>query len=420
MSKVFSFTKIEFSLLFSLFIFHAFSIASLFTNIGPGALTSLVIIFFIITNIRKILYKINKYNISFYFLLAITAISSLNYVLNDIVNEFLSEHIDAIFKIISYLVIPQFFYFLAGFSIEKTEGNNINKIVKIIVSLNFISIISAIILYYTMPDFYYTYAQNILSDIFNFEESNYPRMIGYYGNSMLMGIVCSITIPLAFMTNYNGWIRLLIVSTAIIGSILTLQRASIITSILSFIFLIAINYKKTNITRKNILQILFFAIIFLISISILIDTSTFELISSAIDRSTDRLGTLGESLNEREDQYQQFSQAFFQHPLGLGIGMMSHVTAGYQFKYSVPDSNYLRILGEINISGLISFLLTVIISIINGYKNKNYNLIVVVLIYLVIATGTNAFDFYYASYIFWFSLGVLCASNFKKIKVKEF
>ncbi len=402
--------------LFILVIFHVVSIANMFRMIPLGALTSGLILISIIINYKVFIYEAKIRNGLFIAVYLIILLSILNYALNDVVVLFTAHHDNILTKTFSYLIIPPLFFYTAGCHIEKVNPLNVNWIFDKIVFLNAASVVIGIILFLTVPQFYKDYVALTLTGVYSVEQTFYPRMFGYFGNSMMLGIICSSSIPLTFFLDRSVLFRILFVVIFIIGSIMTLQRGSIMTASAGLVLCLIF---KTNISsiKRHAKSIVFVFLFFLIAMQIVFNSLlSSEGVSSWLDFFDERFLAIGSIVTERSYQWKNAVSSLADYPFGMGIGMLSHVTAAEGFQLASPDGNYFRILGELGFYGFMAFILLLARGILRGLVRGRPFLAIAVLVYAVQAVGTNVFDFYYTSFIFWMLLGILSATNFKKTK----
>lgn len=400
--------------LFILAAFHLVSIANMFKSIPLGAITSGLILISILINYKVFFSEMKVRNGFFIVFYLIILLSILNYVLNDVVVLFIEHHDNILIKAFSYLIIPPLFYYIAGYHIEKVNPLNINWLIHKIVLLNAASVVIGIILFLTVPEFYKQYVALALTDVYSVERTFYPRMFSYFGNSMMLGIICSSSIPLTFFLDRSALFRIVFVTIFLIGSVMTLQRGSIMAASGGLVLCLMVKTSISSI-KQHAKSIIFVVLFFLIVMQILYNSLlSSEGVSSWFVFFDERFLAFGSIVSERSHQWENAVSALAENPFGMGIGMLSHVTASEGFQLAIPDGNYFRILGELGYYGFLVFILLLTRGILLGFLRGRPFLAIAVLVYAVQAVGTNVFDFYYTSFVFWMLIGILSVTNYKK------
>ena len=403
--------RLFYHLTLALILFHFFSIISIFTSIRPGLLTSIVLILLIVIYSRRISGLFLRSENAFYTVyFAIVLASLLNYVFNPDVIAFTKQYPDTLLNTFSYLIIPSLFFYFSGNAIFSGDIRE-NKVVELIVLLNVFCIASGILFLIILPDFYVSY----LLQGFENNLSLLPRMIGYLGNSMIMGIVCSSTIPLIFGLRRSIWLRSFLVGICLVGSFLSMQRGSWAASGL-VLLLLAGRYLwirkipgtiKVRPYRLVVSLLIITAALFYVRNINAINTGSTVLDTNFEQRDL----TLMSVFTDRYSQWVKVEQILLDNPMGIGVGMLSHVTASKEFELAIPDGNYFRIIGELGPLGIAAFLGLLCAGMYRGLRRRQTTIVIALFAYTVQAVGTNVFDFYYSGYLFWLLLGITCAPN---------
>jgi len=132
----------------------------------------------------------------------------------------------------------------------------------------------------------------------------------------------------------------------------------------------------------------------------------------------ERFDTIDSMISDRNHQWLNALKVFFEYPWGIGIGMLSHITAAQGFELACPDGNYFRILGELGLYGFVVFILLLGTAIVRGLFHVNIFYGLALMVFSLQAIGSNVFDFYYTSFLFWFLVGGALAIYRKNAKKK--
>lgn len=370
-----------------------------------GLFLSLLMLLFFVPFLINI--KINFYQLLFILFFSIELLSITNYLFVDISHDFIVQNDKVFFQSISYLIIPQLFFFLIGNFIGRSN-ELVNENIWLLLKCNFVLVSFGIILHFWRPDFFLEFHKN---EFLNIDYGKYyPRLTGYM-NSLILGIVCPVSAILA--TEYAKKWKSIFICVFIIGSFLTLQRGALIDLLLGLTILLLINklYNFNSIglkiSKKTFNSVLYIVLAILVLIALLfILYENSYMVRSFVINLKDRVANLVNSVFERNKTWLVAIKIANEYPLGLGIGLLSHKGADANFIYAVPDGNYFRILGDLGYIGLISFITVLITGITLILKQKRYSIFAVLICFTFHALGTNVFDLYYASFIFWFLLGI--------------
>jgi len=408
--------------------YYIFLIANIFSGIRlfligfpAGMFLSLLMILLFVPFIFKI--KINLNHFFFFVFFSIELFSIGNYLFVDISRDFIVNNMKLLFQMVSYLIVPQlFFFFIGGFigrSNEKLKNN-----IWLLLKCNLFLVSVGIVLHFWRPGFFLEFHKNEFATV-DYGQY-YPRLTSYM-NSLILGIVCRVSAVLAI--EYAKKWKLGFIAIFVIGSFLTLQRGALIDLLLGFTILFILRNSDKLKTIKFKLSYKSYNTLFYSLILVFISCILFYYIynHSSIAQSfvvnlRYKLDNLINSIFERNSTWLLAFNVANEYPLGLGIGLLSHKGADAHFIYAVPDGNYFRILGELGYFGLISFVSLLITGIVLVIKQKRYSISAVLICFAFHALGTNVFDLYYTSFIFWFLLGISYATynaNLKDISPKR-
>lgn len=296
-----------------------------------------------------------------------------------------------------YFIFPMFCYFAT----LHLNQHNKTLLLKSVVYLNCFMLTIAALLFYTKPNFYSHYLTNTVLAHLNETHLSYfyYRLQGYFG-STAVGAVAAITIPLVAFLNIKSRYKYIIVMFCMYVSILTYQRAAVFSGIigsLSFILL-----TKENLSKKfaSIICLLaLFSYIFLV-LNIQEHEKSEKYIARFTQDLTDSMAGRGYSVT---------GKYFFNFPLGVGLGGASSAadSNGYCSWGQVVDANYMRILVELGVIGLLIFICILVSVFVKSVKNQQLNILCSILIICTIMLVTNTLDSYYVSHCFWLFLGLV-------------
>ena len=391
-----------------LIAFQVLSAADMFMDDRPGFISAAAVLLALAVFYRRLLRQfVQRENSWFVAYVLITFASILNYVYDPVVLAFTARYPDTLVQTFSYLILPSIFFFLAGSAVGGKEVLR-DRLLDLIVWINVGCITAGLILYVVRPDFYMTFLLRALENSLLL----LPRMSGYLANSMIMGAICSCTLPLIARTSRPAWQRGVMMIICLIGSVVTLQRGSLGASVVVLLCLLALHVRAVGLGRILARRALLLSVLVPLALGGIVVLWKTDYISAGLtlfaELSTRDL-TFGDLLTDRTEQWVNIGSLLSDHPLGIGIGMLSHVTASVGFELAIPDGNYFRILGELGPMGLLAFLGMVYGAIARAYRSGQVSLALAIGTFAIQGAGTNVFDFYYSGYLFWLFVGLAYA-----------
>ncbi|WP_300705004.1 O-antigen ligase family protein [Bacteroides sp.] len=390
-------------LILSFLILNVGALISMHTPIQTGALISLISIFsFFFLSKRILKSKSFYYKNVFNFFICIELLSC-GFGMFSQYSYFLQNHIIILIYGISYLVLPQLLFFNLGRCID---NHKLYKSVQFILYCNAFLIGMGIIFSMFQPSFYLSFVERALPSQYEVYGTS-PRLVSYLGDSMSIGVICSSSFILS-ISLLSGKKRCILALIFCIGCIMSMQRGawiSMTASTLLYVFVfskIKIFSFKINRRVAFVLSAVLITAIYLIY-KIQTSWSDEFLFFDILTRRFDRIGG---AASERTNQWISIIDAAMHNWGGLGIGTMSHKGVNFGFPITCPDGNYFRILGDIGFIGLLCFLFLNFLALLHLYKLRQWSVLCVIIIYLMQAIGTNVFDLFYSSFIYWFFIGV--------------
>lgn len=300
----------------------------------------------------------------------------------------------------SYNIIPSLLY-LKGASM--TEDYSPDEVSKPIFGTCVFLMGFGLFFYIFFSDFYYEYiGQSIETYMWRLADYRF----GSYLTSLILGSICASSIPLYYATiktrsRLSNIICLLII---ILSLILCMQRSAWVCAVVAFW---GILFTEKNKGDKNIKYILGIICVLIIVINLRDYFFTTEQLNHFLGRIS--LTSLAQMGGERIAQWQRAIDAFVKMPIGYGIGAYGNKAGQFGFD-CVYDGNYFRILVELGIVGTFLFVLLLIRAMYRSYMRGNRYIFFLLLLFSLQAIGTNVFDLFFCSFIFWFYLGY--ASNY--------
>lgn len=373
---------------------HIFTIFNIICLIGVffrtekvGALCSCAIMLVILLNGH--LLRFLRRDVFFSFFIIFNIVSVFWYLFNGYPTS-------VFFSAISYNVIPSLLYLFGADAAQRMSlEDSCSKVLKVCLFI----IAFGLVFYIFNQDFYFKYIDTHL-DGYKWGTADYR--FGSYISSSNMGSMCVSCITLLFICMQNARKKLYYVVGFLlvaISLILCMQRSSWVVSCLAIVVFVV----RMKIPKQRKLYIIIIGIFLMVGIFVF-RKSIFS--DEQLLYFTTRFSSLNMSrmLGERMNQINASMKIIWENPLGVGLGSLGHKSA--QIGYGVVcDNNYLRILGEIGWPGFILFICMVIKALRNSLVFGRFEMIVLIASFMLQAIGTNVFDLFFSSFIFWYYLG---------------
>jgi hypothetical protein len=309
----------------------------------------------------------------------------------------------AYFYGLHYFVLPMFLYF----AVKAFNSSRQYKLLRWVCYLNIFAVVIGIILFFWRPDFYYIkIASELVGPDEVFEDWQvFGRMQSYMGSTALGSIITATIILTVLLRLPNNWV-MFVLPTMFLGSILTFQRAGFVTTAIATIYALTKLHHAFSIKLKLIMPVV---CLVLLTVGIAYHSRLDE---NSLVRIMDKysLGSLQESLDLQKRGYVPGLAYIKDFPMGVGLGATSSVadTMGLAGRGQVVDANFMRILADLGILGLISFLAVLIAAARSALKRENgFGWLLLFGLTILICVGTNTLDSYYVSHSFWLFLGVI-------------
>lgn len=367
------------------FIFNILSFVDMFLiDLRVGLLSSIPIAILIMMN-YKYFYLLGKTkNILFTIYIILSILSIGGYLIND-------RPIELYIKGISYNLLPSMLYIIGMVSAYEQKN-----ILKSILFSNSIMLFVGLVIYFLFPEFYWVKIYDTGSSLLRF---------GAYIGSIQTGNIAVANIPLIFSNKIkiNQKIRPILLMISILSIILSAQRSAYINLVAIALLLLIVNFKVKR--KLNVFKT--FSLVITLLVCSFVIYQIFELLVSETLKNyfLIRIIKIDNSMvTDRSGQWMVALDYFFKFPLGMGLGAGGD-KASIAGMLLIPDGSYLRILVETGMFGIVSFIGTNIIAIMNNKASGYHKL--ALLTYLTAAIGSNVFDLYYSSFVYWVLLGYI-------------
>ena len=377
--------------------------------IRGGLVISVVSLLIIAFNFKNVIFILRK-KILFSLFIIIELVSIFGYY--KLRNEIeLSKISFLILSNINYLLLPQLIFFITGVWAGKNK-TSINRGINIVLNLNFILISLGILLYVIRPSFYLDFIEYNFPAGFVFYGGFYPRLISFLGDSMSIGVLCSSSFVLSIIYTDRKWKRFIYPAFFLVGCIMSMQRGAWLSISMGLFLLFLWKHKMIFSYLRKVNKNAFFIILFLLLMSSIIMLNfNNEVAGNFFQELGNRFGRISTAISERTSQWENVKYALdYSILFGKGLGTLSHKAVNVGLEGTIPDGNYFRIIGENGILGASAFFLLLAVALLASYFTKEKGLSIAICIYVFQAIGNNVFDLYYASFIFWYILGI-CHSN---------
>jgi hypothetical protein len=406
--------------LISILSFAAYALGDI--EVKSGLYINFLIIAYLLINVKKF----RLLNVNFKLIDTVVLIYMFFNIFTILNVILIGNSIEVYLKAVSSVVVPMTGYFLFSYANLGYFKTKANIFFETLLIANVFSLIVGFLLYFTRYEFYTKYISKMLEG--NVSENDpiwIIRLISYFGDSALIGNISAVSfvILLYFInSNYKYFkIKLIYFSfgfALICGSILSFARSSWIS--LAVVYFVYVLSSSNTSKIKNIIFCIVILIFFIIIEYLgIMPEEFFQFILSRFD-------SFGKAYSERSDQIDYAIKLLKEYPLGFGLGQTGHksiVHAGGNVM-GLADNNYFRILTELGILGFFMFIFINILALnqmlYNVINSLHYRKIIfvcagIIFIYLFQAIGTNVFDIYYSSFVYWSVIGLISLSTKQRI-----
>jgi hypothetical protein len=317
---------------------------------------------------------------------------------------------------IHLLLLPVFLFFV----VKKLDIEEKKTVIRVVIYLNLFLVSVGLLLYLLQPDFYTQFLrENFAQQGYDAVWQIYGRMQSYLG-STAVGNIAAVSIILMCIDEMRSRLRTIYLSLLIIAGLLAQQRSGIT------ITLIAFTYYAFTIRSEKLRSKLVALAILVVLTGVLFVTFEYRYQGLKADTIITHIYTkmvdefiFGNPLQEREEGYIKGWKLLFEYPLGLGLGATTSAADSYGANPGgqIVDANFLRILGDLGLAGLLAFMSIIYFAIWKSMIiEKTSAWILLLLFYCFQALGTNIFDSLYVSHSFWLYLGLMDSWNVKSMQ----
>jgi hypothetical protein len=308
------------------------------------------------------------------------------------------SEVAAYFYGIHHFVLPMFGYF----AVKVLTSRQQRRLLLLICLLNFFAMVFGIYFFYERPENYTAYLKGIVFETTSYTEDwqIYARMQSYLG-STAVGVVAAITIVMLRLSRAGLPFMAVILPTMVTSALLSHQRGGIAGCVLGLIYVVFLERRYFVIKVVTVIvtvPVLFYALDFFEerytgTVERVYERSTFEMQESFANRG-----------------YASGLRYVAEFPLGVGLGGASSAadSAGLAGWGQVVDANFMRIVADLGIQGIILFLLIIGVAAHAAFKKQEtFGWLAVLGIFCGVSLGTNTLDSHYVSHLFWIILGVI-------------
>lgn len=304
--------------------------------------------------------------------------------------------------------IPSMYFFLIGRSQKIKVSNIINRGL----SVYLIVAIIGLYLFFTMPSWYLNWKLNdnvkTLTDNVILEMTRlsafwpYPYWVSYGGMIIYTFVVCNM-----LKKNTYTYVDVSMLGLIFVVLILAQQRTPIYCISLTTIFFVLYRTIQNKSLKELTTVILFLIIVLYLLVNFVAD----DFLTRALFKYEQ--STNDSFLRERSEIFSYFLDRDYSF-WGDGIGRYSH---GAYFKYgrkAITDQNYLKILYENGLFGIIGYSFFILYSLFRGLKNFKHKFfeLSIVVFYLIGMFGANCIsNIQQHALIFWLCCGQLTINN---------
>ena len=318
------------------------------------------------------------------------------------------SEIGAYFYGIHHFVLPIFLYY----AVKTLNHSQQLGLLRLVCYLNITAIFLGIILFFWRPSFYHTFlVEKMLGTMGSLEDWQiFGRMQSYLGSTAL-GSVAATTIILLVVLKFPRNIAVIFLPITFLGVILTFQRGGFLASLIATLYAI---FKIRGTFGYKFLLLIIFAFLMTAGIAYYANIE-----GTALDRLVDKYSVynLYYSFDNEKRGYVPGLSYFMDFPMGVGLGGTSSIAdlMGLAERGQVVDANFMRILADLGLLGLFSFLAVLWAASRAALKRENgFGWLLLFGLIAAICIGTNTLDSYYISHCFWLFLGVIDTKVLKR------
>jgi hypothetical protein len=295
-------------------------------------------------------------------------------------------------------VMPIFGYF----AIRMVSASDQLKVLRFILWSNVFLLGFGLYLWWARPAFYTIFLRDVVfSGLEGWTDwMLYLRMQSYLASTVL-GVICAITVVIPGTLGLAPWKTVFVLAMAIPSVVLTYQRGGQAGTALALMYLTIWGRGSRAMRPIVLVTSLFIAgagIVFLAERS---DVG----LSYYLERKND----YNSNLMEGRRGYTVGLDYVTAFPLGVGLGGSGNAASGAGLAQwdKVVDANYMRIFADLGVQGLLMFLVILGLGVEAALrKRKDYGIACMIIIFALVAIGTNVLDGHLTPQLFWLILGM--------------
>jgi hypothetical protein len=226
----------------------------------------------------------------------------------------------------------------------------------------------------------------------------YGRMTSYLGSTMV-GMVAAVTIFLIPAAGFGAVTGGVIAAIMVAGAALAQQRGGFVAALIAVAYYVFAAHGKVG---KKAATILVGGLLVLGGV-IWVQAH----FGGVLDLLAHRFTGINDALGERIYSYEAAVDYFRDFPLGAGLGTTASA-GGINLRGEITDGNFARIFADLGLAGLLSFAIVIILGVRRALLTRgSTGLAILLVVYCIVAVGTNVFDTYYVGHLFWLVLGLV-------------
>ena len=380
--------------LFPLFNVLSFVSAFIF-DIRAGVLASLIIFLYVLTH-RDCLKCLNDQAFMAFYIINIASVYA--YLFN-------GRPIVIFLSCITYNLLPMLMY---GVGRASASNERDNPVFKALLYSNIAIILVGFVIYFVPSLAVRVGMDSMITAGISATGKGYR--FGSYMGSLELGSICAISVPLLLMYDFkHKFIKPVLLVVLAAALLLTMQRGAWIVGGVGMFACMVISAVLNKKGLKTIIGYTLLGIILAYAILFFVDH---YMSAGVLEHLQIRLRGLNvNSMSHgRTEQASEALALFAKYPFGFGLGAAGNKASAYNLGV-IPDGNLIRILVETGILGMITFVIMNVRAIRKGLRHRYYYLVVIVLLFLAHAIGSNVLDFYYGSFVYWYILGFLSRTD---------
>ncbi len=292
--------------------------------------------------------------------------------------------------------LPICAYFIA----KHLTSAQLMKVLRFVVYTNAFAMLIGIYLFSARPDYYTEFMRDATNRMGDLEDWQiYNRMQSYLG-STAVGIVSALSIVLIRITNPSVIFAFSGVALFASSVLLSRQRGGMVGAAVALIYFLVFH------KGRRLMGIVVIGLGSLLAALML--TTVDNQHEGVVDNIFSRFTEVTYVFDEHRSGYTVVWDYITDFPFGVGVGATGASSDGLQDRGKVVDANFMRILADLGIQGLALFIVVIVAAGLSALKRKDrLGWISVLVIYVVVALGTNTLDSHYVSQLFWIFLATM-------------